>query len=180
MNDVQFASNLVRLIYIFTLGKFINSYEHVIEFPLLPGDWVVQSSYNRWPTSPSNCGAFITINHLVALLLPARIESFFLIMELRKHPLMSYRGRPNWPPRWVWLGGKQNERPRGEVGVLKEVSRYPHLSADGLTLVMEYNGSAYMGLLLFDDFAFSRKIHDLLKNLRGRPISEIGSLDVPS
>ena len=39
----------------------------------------------------------------------------------------------------------------------------PHLSADGLTLVMEYNGSAYMGLLLFDDFAFSRKIHDLLK-----------------
>ena len=146
-NDVQFASNLVRLIYIFTLGKFINSYE---------------------------------INHLVALLLPARIESFFLIMELRKHPLMSYRGRPNLPPRWVWLGGKQNERPRGEVGVLKEVSRYPHLSADGLTLVMEYNGSAYMGLLLFDDFAFSRKIHDLLKNLRGRPISEIGSLDVPS
>jgi hypothetical protein len=117
---------------------------------------------------------------LVALLLPARIESFFLIMELRKHALMSYRSRPNWPPRWVWLGGKQNERPKGEVGVLKEVSRYPHLSADGLTLVMEYNGSAYMGLLLFDDFAFSRKIHDLLKDLRGRPISEIGSLEVPS
>jgi hypothetical protein len=45
---------------------------------------------------------------------------------------------------------------------------------------MEYNGSAYMGLLLFDDFAFSRKINDLLKDLRGRPISDIGSLDVPS
>jgi hypothetical protein len=162
------------------LGKFINSYADVNEFALLPGEQFVQPSYNRWPTSLSNRGAFITINHLVALLLPARIESFFLIMELRKHALMSYRGRPNWPPRWVWLGGKQNERPRGEVGVLKEVSRYPHLSADGLTLVMEYNGSAYMGLLLFDDFAFSRKVHDLLKDLRGRPISEIGSLEVPS
>ena len=62
--------------------------------------------------------------------------------------------------------------------MLKEVSRYPLLSADGLTLVIEYDGSAYMGLLLFDDFAFSRKIHDLLKDLRGRLISEIGSLDL--
>jgi hypothetical protein len=115
---------------------------------------------------------------MVALLLPARIGRLFLIMELRKHPLMSYRGRPNWPPRWVWLGGKQNQRPRGEIGVLKEVSRYPLLSADGLTLVIEYDGSAYMGLLLFDDFAFSRTIHDLLKDLRGRLISEIGSLDL--
>ena len=124
--------------------------------------------------------AFIAISHLVALLLPAGIERFFLAMELRKHPLMCYRGRPNWPPRWVWLGGKQNERPRGEVGVLKEVSRYPLLSADGLTLVIEHNDSAYMGMLLFDDFAFCRKIHDLLKDSRGRPIAEIGSLDVPS
>jgi hypothetical protein len=99
-------------------------------------------------------------------------------MELRKHPLMSYRGRPNWPPRWVWLGGKKNERPTGEVGVLKEVSRYSLLSSDGLTLIIEYNESAYMGLLLFDDFGVSRKIHDLLKTLRDRPIAEIGSLDI--
>ena len=92
-------------------------------------------------------------------------------MELRTHPLMSYRGRPNWPPRWVWLGGKKNERPTGEVGVLKEVSKYSLLSSDGLTLVIEYNESAYMGLLLFDDFGVSRKIHELLKTLRDRPIS---------
>jgi hypothetical protein len=106
------------------------------------------------------------------------VEGFFLVMELRKHPLMSYRGRPNWPPRWVWLGGKKNERPTGEVGVLKEVSRYSLLSSDGLTLVIEYNESAYMGLLLFDDFGVCRKIHDLLKTLRDRPIAEIGSLDI--
>jgi hypothetical protein len=102
----------------------------------------------------------------------------FAFMELRKHPLMSYRGRPNWPPRWVWLGGKKNERPTGEVGVLKEVSKYSLLSSDGLTLVIEYNESAYMGLLLFDDFGVSRKIHELLKTLRDRPISEIGSVDM--
>ena len=99
-------------------------------------------------------------------------------MELLKHPLMSYRGRPNWPPRWVWLGGKRNERPTGEVGVLKEVSRYSLLSSDGLTLVIDYNESAYMGLLLFDNFGFSRKLHDLLRTLRDRPIAEIGSFDM--
>ena len=84
------------------------------------------------------------------------LEGFFPVMELRTHPLMSYRGRPNWPPRWVWLGGKKNERPTGEVGVLKEVSKYSLLSSDGLTLVIEYNESAYMGLLLFEDFGVCR------------------------
>jgi hypothetical protein len=114
---------------------------------------------------------------MAALLLCARLERF-RYMELRKHPLMSYRGRPNWPPRWVWLGGKKNERPTGEVGVLKEVSRYSLLSSDGITLVIEYNESAYMGLLLFDDFGFCRKTHELLKTLRDRPIADIGSVEI--
>jgi hypothetical protein len=106
------------------------------------------------------------------------VEGFFLVMELRNHPLMSYRGRPNWPPRWVWLGGKKNERPTGEVGILKEISRYSLISSDGVTMVIEYNESAYMGLLLFDDFGFCRRIHDFLKTHRDRPIAEIGSLDI--
>jgi len=99
-------------------------------------------------------------------------------MDLRNHPRMSYRGRTNWPPRWVWLGGKRNERPIGEVGVLKQVSRYSLLTSDGLSLVMEYNNSAYMGLLLFDDFVFSRRIHELLKTLRDHPIAAIGSVEI--
>lgn len=99
-------------------------------------------------------------------------------MELRNHPLMSYRGRTNWPPRWVWLGGKRNERPIGEVGILKQVSRYSLLTSDGLSLVIEYNDSAYMGLLLFDDFVFSRRIHELLKTLRDHPIAAIGGVEI--
>jgi hypothetical protein len=114
---------------------------------------------------------------MAALLLYAKLERFRQ-MELRKHPLMSYRGKSNWPPRWVWLGGKKNERPTGEVGVLKEVSRYSLLSSDGLTLVIEYNDSAYMGLLLFDDFGFCRKVHELLKTSRDRPIADIGNMEI--
>ena len=106
------------------------------------------------------------------------MEGLLYAMELRTHPFMSYHGRPNWPPRWVWLGGKTNERPTGEVGVLKEVSRYSLLSSDGLTLVIEYNGSAYMGLLLFDNLPFCRHIHELLRGLRDHSIVEIGSLDI--
>jgi hypothetical protein len=47
-----------------------------------------------------------------------------------------------------------------------------------MSLVIEHNGSAYMGVLLFDDFAFVRKIFDLLKTLRDHPIAEIGGLDI--
>ena len=36
-NDVQFASNLVRLIYIFTLGKFITRMSMLLSFPYFQG-----------------------------------------------------------------------------------------------------------------------------------------------
>ena len=81
------------------------------------------------------------------------------------------------PAGFGWVE-KTNERQLGEVGILKEVSKYSVLSSDGMTLVMEHNGSAYMGVLLFDDFAFFRKIFDLLKTLRDHPITEIGDLDI--
>jgi hypothetical protein len=32
--------------------------------------------------------------------------------------------------------------------------------------------------LLFDNFGFCRKLHDLLRTQRDRPIAEIGSLDI--
>lgn len=45
-------------------------------------------------------------------------------MQLRSHPLMSYVGYPNWPPLWAWIEGKENKKPVGEVGILKEVIFY--------------------------------------------------------
>jgi hypothetical protein len=40
-------------------------------------------------------------------------------IKRRDHPLMSYRGIPNWPP--VWTTELGNQRRSGEVGVLKKV-----------------------------------------------------------
>jgi hypothetical protein len=99
-------------------------------------------------------------------------------MELRKHPSMSYRGRCNWPPRWVWVAGKHNDRPTGEVGILKEVNRSPLVSADRIVMVIECKESMYMGYLVFEDFAFARQVYKLLKRLYDCSISDIGSLDV--
>jgi hypothetical protein len=43
-------------------------------------------------------------------------------MLLRDHPLMCYKGVPNWPPSWTWIDGLENKRLRGEIGILKTVS----------------------------------------------------------
>ena len=72
---------------------------------------------------PSNCGAFITINHLVALFASGRIESFSLIMELRKHPLMSYRVRLTGPLVGSGLAGNKMNAPEAR-SVSSRVSRY--------------------------------------------------------
>jgi hypothetical protein len=42
-------------------------------------------------------------------------------MELRKHPLVSYRNQSSWPPAWIWIAGNENKHPRGEVDVLKQL-----------------------------------------------------------
>jgi hypothetical protein len=99
-------------------------------------------------------------------------------MELRAHPLMSYRNLPNWPPTWVWLYGRKNLYPRGEFGVLQEV-RQPDIGAPNrLFLVINHLGSTYMGCLLFDDHGFCRGIYKLLADHRSEAIADIGRLDV--
>ena len=40
-------------------------------------------------------------------------------MLLRDHPLLCYRGVPSWPPTWTWVGGSDNQKPRGEIGIRK-------------------------------------------------------------
>jgi hypothetical protein len=115
---------------------------------------------------------------LSCLLISSGMTRGGIIMELRAHPLMSYRNLPNWPPTWVWLYGKKNLYPRGEIGVLREV-RQPDIGAPNrVFLVIEYLGSTYMGCLLFDNNGFCRDVHKLLLRHIGTPVADIGGLDV--
>ena len=75
------------------------------------------------------------------------------------------------------MDGKENDHPHGEIGTLIDV-RSDFRESGRLFLVVQYNGSGYMGCLLFDDRTFCRQVHDLLKNFLRYPISRIGDLDV--
>ena len=101
-------------------------------------------------------------------------------MELRKHPRMTYRGSPNWPPDWKGNYGPDNPLPCGEAGNLIRVEPASDILAmPRCFVVMQWNQQEYVGCLSFDDEGFLRQIVDLFGSCTGRSIAEIGSLDIP-
>jgi len=99
-------------------------------------------------------------------------------MELRSHPLMGYRGLNNWPPIWTWRGVGEDARPRGEVGILRDVFLSKVDPRARIYLIMEYEAAEYMGCLLFEESGFCKQMCELLNSHRGASIVEIGSLNV--
>ena len=99
-------------------------------------------------------------------------------MKLRDHPLMSYRGVRNWPPVWTIITANISvSDPRGELGVLKYVHSNSLMSGKCF-LVIDFNEKVYIGSLIFKDHAFCDQISRLLRDQVGRPIKEIGDIDV--
>jgi hypothetical protein len=99
-------------------------------------------------------------------------------MELRNYPGMTYRGICNWPP--TWTQPQKDEPPktlRGEIGVLAYVLANEKLSSKCF-LVIDHEKERYVGALLFDDLAICRQICWVLKTQTGRPIKDIGDLDI--
>ena len=108
-------------------------------------------------------------------------------MELRDHPLLTYRGIRSWPPVWTQIRGDDAARPRGEVGTLKEIhfSIDPPGQASGapggynrIYLFIEHDAKSYLGCLMMEDRAFCQQLAALLQSQCGRTIVEIGGLDL--
>jgi hypothetical protein len=99
-------------------------------------------------------------------------------MKLRDHPLMTYRRLRSWPPAWTWVGGADNQHPKGEVGVLKEVNISQIKPADRIFIYMEYKDAFYIGCLLIDHYSFCDQIARLLQDCCGKPVREIADLDL--
>jgi hypothetical protein len=98
-------------------------------------------------------------------------------MELRDHPGMTYHGISNWPPVWTRARSNDIRTLRGEIGTLT----YVYSNCDGshkCYLIIDYEGEQYIGCLLFNDRAFCGEITRLLRIHLGRPIQQIGDLDV--
>jgi hypothetical protein len=98
-------------------------------------------------------------------------------MKLRDHPLMSFRGRRNWPPAWTPIRRKINNHLTGELGILLEAS-LSVIDDDRCYLLMEHEGDTYMGSLSFDDAEFCKRVCELLKSQRDRLIKEVGESDI--
>lgn len=95
-------------------------------------------------------------------------------MHLRDHPLMHSGTAPGWPPVWTRLTTDAQVL-TGEIGVLKKTIR----ETDGkCCLVIDYDGAAYFGSVVFDDVMFCGLIYQILKEHVGQPLTDIGDLDL--
>src|SRR5262245_38047135 len=99
------------------------------------------------------------------------------MLELRNDPRMLYHRVRNWLPSWIWTDGKERLSLRGEIGILIEVRR-SLISTNSLFLGLRHQESEYLGCLLFDDPAFCRQMDKILRRHLGRPIAEIGSVEL--
>jgi len=98
-------------------------------------------------------------------------------MKLKDHPLMSYRGVRNWPPVWTLRRNGSVKTLMGEAGVLKYVHSNTEMS-NKCFLVIDFQSKTYVGSILCRDHSFCTQISDLLRDHIGRPIKEIGDLDL--
>ena len=99
-------------------------------------------------------------------------------MLLRDHPLISYRGIPSWPPAWTWIDGGEDKHPTGEIGILRTTLLSKIQPANRCFLLISYEGSSYIGCLMFEDTGFCRHTAEVLRSRCNHPIAEIGSIDL--
>jgi hypothetical protein len=83
----------------------------------------------------------------------------------------------NWPPIWAQPSKDGGKTVEGEIGILRYALTDRRL-ANKCFLVIEHGNERYNGTLSFDDAKFFLLVSHLLKNHIGRPIKEIGDLDL--
>ncbi len=87
-------------------------------------------------------------------------------MRLREHP------RIQWPPAWSEWG---TTTLRGEEGILKDVDL---IDVKKLLLGNEFRGKTHFAELNCANAAFAQKLYAMIKARAGRPIREIGELEI--
>ena len=98
-------------------------------------------------------------------------------MQLRNHPAMYYAGVKSWPPLWTKVKKEERITLRGEIGVLSSAYTTSNV-AQICFLIIEHDSDTRVGALMLDDRSFCNAICSALKESVGRPIADIGSIDV--
>ena len=86
-------------------------------------------------------------------------------MRLREHPKIQ------WPPKWSESG---ESSPRGDRGILRDVDL---VEPQKLLLSNEMDGRVYFAEIYCFNAAFASTLHEKIKAIVGRPMSEVGELD---
>jgi hypothetical protein len=87
-------------------------------------------------------------------------------MRLKEHPKI------NWPPRWSETDDKS---PSGEEGILTDVDL---IEPSKLLLSNEVDGKTYFAEIHCFNSAFASRLHEKIKPIVGRPLIEVGELDL--
>ena len=91
-------------------------------------------------------------------------------MQIRS---LKWRGLAMWPPEWMI-----SDQGLGEEGVLAEVSLRYDLKPKLISVVANHLGDIRKGIVVLEDLALLEIVHSKLKEHVGRPLTEIGDLEI--
>jgi hypothetical protein len=86
---------------------------------------------------------------------------------------LKWRGLPMWPPEW-----SVSDDQAGEEGVLEDVQLRRELSTRLISIEANYLGDCRKGIMLLEDPAHLELVFDKLRENLGRPLTELGDLDI--
>lgn len=86
---------------------------------------------------------------------------------------LKWKGLPMWPPEW-----SISAQGLGEVGVLQEVHLRNDLNPALISLVANHAGDIRQGIMVLEDPALLMAVYRRLKQHVGRPLTDIGDLEI--
>lgn len=86
---------------------------------------------------------------------------------------LQWRELPVWPPEW-WISDQE----LGEAGVLEAVQLRDDLQPRLISVVANYLGESRKGMIILEDPVQLGVLYHKLKENLGRPLEEIGDLDI--
>ncbi len=91
-------------------------------------------------------------------------------MKIRE---LTWKGLQMWPPEWFI-----SDQGAGDDGILADVRVYHGLSPILLRIEANYLGDTRKGIILLEDPGCLDLVYSKLKENIGRPLSDIGNLEV--
>jgi hypothetical protein len=86
---------------------------------------------------------------------------------------LKWRGLSMWPPEWTI-----SDQGLGEAGVLEDVYLRRDLKPELISVVVNHWGDIRKGIMVLEDLALLEIVYGMLKRHVGRPLTEIGDLEI--